>query len=735
MNNIVVFSEQSLYQYIINCSLFDYKKNDEKIDGLIKVNVDNVSFLFTHNKKDKDISKQTLIVFKDLDSIMDNYNVDEIGNLLQRIHKYSHNIHRKKNSIPYNWGLSYKDNKVMFKAFDSEKNLIKAVIEIKGSKDQSTCNNIFIHGLVKTQSKDILSLYDYNSKEYINATDKLSEAIKSYLDKIESHEIEQMEGNLLLTNSIFSEDNLFTYNEWMSKLSKVQKKFVESKSPYAIKLRGPAGTGKTLAMQMKVLKLLKDNPEKKILYLTHSWAVAEKVQDFIDITIEDLDSIDRVDVFPLISFAEVFNDKNKKVVMLGDDSFSGKMLQLEIIENIVAEYTRKNLPLLKKILSPELKTRLTDPNVKMLKLLYWDLMLEFACVIGANGIMPGITAKEKYKNIERRPWMMQLESDKDKDFIISMYTEYINYLVSKSEITSDQVINDFLNQLSTYNWYYERVEKGYDYIFVDEMQLFNEQERMVFHFLTKSPDEYPTLFIALDPKQAVMETFFDDISSHHINIDEKSSENTFGKSENITLGEIFRYTPEILSFLKHIDKSYPALGLGQDWNNNIKKSTSKKNKGTKPSIKIFDCIEKEINEAIKIAAKSSSNGCKTAILVMDNDNFQLIRSKNKNPNTEFIESKEDTLKLKYKKRALVVSQPCYVIGLQFDTIIMVGCNIFFNEHDSNKSYYLRRYISDLYLGCSRASSKLILTASSTIGFIPTFLNSALDKQLLENLNI
>lgn len=730
MNKIVVFTEQSLYKFLSTHLITDIKEKTTLTDGLMHVMIDNIMYIFSTNQKDKMLDKETLIIIRDFDSLLQ-YSEEDLHFLFQRIHKFSHQVHCKNNMIPHSWAGFHYNNKVSFLAFDIEKSNAKVIIEIK----ESESNNILIHCITEKGKTLKLDEYLYNEDEYQLAIDKLIEAKDIFLEQLEILKISQMGDNLIFDQFVPTEENIFSYNDWLKRLSKVQEAFVNADEKTSIKLRGPAGTGKTLAMEIKAIKILKQYENAKILFLTHSWTVADQVQFFVETIIDDPEYLKRIDVFPLLSLAEMFTKHMQNLLILGDDSFSGKIYQLEQIEKIVSSYMSSNLLFYKSRCSDFFLNQITSTDINEKKMLYWDLMIEFACVIGANGIMPGISARDKYLSIERRPWMMPLKNDSDKEVVINLYQEYIKVLIKNKEITSDQVINDFLNYLATYNWHYDRANSGYDYIFIDEMQLFNEQERMVFHYLTKSPDTYPLLFMAMDPKQSVIESYFDYGIKDIPSVEGHQSEQTFGESKDFILGDVFRYTNQILHFLKHIDRSFPAMGLGSDWDNNIKHTISRKGNGSIPSIAIKKNIDEEVEYAIEQAERFISTGLRIAILSLDNDAFKILKTmKTNNHRTEFIESKEDTYKLQYKKKGLVISQPYYVIGLQFDIIIIIGCNIHFSEFDSNQSYNLRRFISDLYLGSSRASKQLLLTASSNYGTVPSFINNAISKNCLVKVN-
>ena len=45
-----------------------------------------------------------------------------------------------------------------------------------------------------------------------------------------------------------------TYSEWLHQLTPEQRSFVDSPPVHSIKVRGPAGSGKSLALELKALR-------------------------------------------------------------------------------------------------------------------------------------------------------------------------------------------------------------------------------------------------------------------------------------------------------------------------------------------------------------------------------------------------------------------------------------------------------------------------------------------------
>ena len=94
-------------------------------------------------------------------------------------------------------------------------------------------------------------------------------------------------------------------------------------------------------------------------------------------------------------------------------------------------------------------------------------------------------------------------SEKDKELVFSLFNEYQNQLKQLGNYDIDDVTIESLSILNAPRWRRERINKGYDYIFVDEMHLFNFNEQNVFHLLSKGNLESVPMCFALDYSQAI----------------------------------------------------------------------------------------------------------------------------------------------------------------------------------------------------------------------------------------
>ena len=328
---------------------------------------------------------------------------------------------------------------------------------------------------------------------------------------------------------------------------------------------------------------------------------------------------------------------------------------------------------------------------------------------------------------------MPLENAADKEFVFEIYASFINELISHEEMTTDQVISDFLNHLATFRWYSERIKAGYDIIFVDEFHLFNEQERMVFHNLTKNPNKAPVIFMAMDPRQSPAETYAEFAAPGLVLNGNGESDKALGTVDNIDLNVVYRYTPQILAFLKLLDRYFPTLDLGADWNISISTAVTDKADGLKPEISFLPSETQEIEKAISDAISLASDGRRVALLCLDSSSYSAYKAyllDHKITRFENIESRDDVDPLRYKKRVIVLSQPHYVAGLQFDAVVIGGFRANFRQYDANQAYGLRRFLSDFYLGASRAQDILHIFSSGNQADFPHVLQAARDEELV-----
>ena len=527
-----------------------------------------------------------------------------------------------------------------------------------------------------------------------------------------------------------------TYTGWLDELTARQKRFVEAPTTNSIKLRGPSGSGKTLALELRTLRTLyaalDEGQDCRLLFATHSWAMTQQVEEALR-SMDERGVAGKVDVYPLLTLAGVLMPTERTdtgFALLGEDSLSGKRLQLDRIRGLLETARRSDWVAFQAGASNAFRARVEAAAGSGVRdALVWDLMIEFACVISANGIMPGVNAERRYLALPRGPWMMPLATDDEKRFVILLYQRYVNQLKEEGYLTSDQVISDFLNYLETFAWNAKRRDQGYDVIFVDELHLFNEQERHVLHYLTRSADAYPRIYMALDPRQSPAAVYGLGGGQSR---ESGQADQELGTIEAHELRTIHRFTPEILTLVQHIHRSYPALELARDWELDADALTSSAAVGSSPSILVHGSAVLErsaVRTAAQDLARSMGRDERLAVVLVDPLLLESYVDEAGESDFVIIASRDDVDDLRYRRRAVVLSAAEYVAGLQFSHVFVAGLP----RRDpsvANMGYSQRRLLSLLYLAVSRATHHVEIHVNEEAGGVPSVLESALSSGAL-----
>ncbi|VXB64485.1 DNA helicase [Bosea sp. 125] len=533
----------------------------------------------------------------------------------------------------------------------------------------------------------------------------------------------------------------FTYSDWYPlHLSKDQLRFVDNPLSGPLRLRGSAGTGKTLAMIIKALKTKYDADEsgdpKRILFVTHSWAMAENVDRLISKMDIFPDSISDISVIPLLYLANNRDYSRIDREPLGIDSEDGKRLALREISSVIDEFVAGDWIAYRSGCTEDFVGLVeAAPGSTARKLFSWDLLVEFGCVLAAQGILTHAADRERYLRVRRLRWMMPLDNAAEKSAVFALWAMFMSALREKRWISSDQIISDYLNDLSTFFWEAARQKNGYDVVFVDEMHLFNAQERLIFHNLLRNAENPPTVIMALDPKQSPRETFTN-ISDERDNGSEGILERArLPNSEKIDLLQVYRYTPEIGRVIRSVHDAAPGLDFPEDWD--VPQGSSSTESGDIPEFRTVDgklqVYKLAITSALDLGKQAQQRKGRVAILCMDSDRFgeYLAATVTQYPEIVTISSRDDTEKLRYSGKRSILSTPEYVAGLQFDTVILIDANEDQVPEGKYRSYHFRRFLSELYLGLSRAERKLLIIASKDAGGITKTLKPAIDAGQLK----
>jgi hypothetical protein len=333
--------------------------------------------------------------------------------------------------------------------------------------------------------------------------------------------------------------------------------------------------------------------------------------------------------------------------------------------------------------------------------------------------------------------MMKLEGAGDRRAVYAMYAKYYETLQDRHLLTSDQLLNDFLNYLESFTWNHRRRTEGYDLIFVDEYHLFNTLERQTLRYLSREVTSYPRIFMAMDPRQSPWDVFFNGET-------QTTADNVAGDEEadtvrTVDIPTVHRSSPQVLNLIKHIHLEYANLSLDDDWDYSLSMVESLATPGPTPALTVKDSLaaeELEIYDAIAGTYAQAHSGLQLALAIIDEDAYRrytpFIENLGKSGKFRVIEitSRDHTGTLRYNKKGLVVGPAEYLAGLQFDVVLVAGLPDM-ASNAPNQGVRRRGALSLLYLAISRASREVRIFANDDHGGVPEVLARASAEGVLK----
>lgn len=313
------------------------------------------------------------------------------------------------------------------------------------------------------------------------------------------------------------ETYMLSYDKWInekSSLNPSQREILNSDALSArpIRIIGAAGTGKTLLMQLLTIKRLRQAKDKnqplKILYVCHSSDMVNNVKErfeilgaggFFNNNSEDNSSLKQhLEVKTLFQYCYENTDGIADEMIMSPDVYQNKEFQKSLINDFLNEvlndykkrnnFNEDNYPIIYQILNDDIK----------------DVFLDVLINEIGVAIKGKIEDYNKQKYVESEISLSRLHkalNTKERNFIYDIFQKYHNYFMQNSLLDSDDIAISFLQSKKTPVWNLRRKKDGFDFVFVDETQLFNENERQLFSFLTKNNSSYVPIVLALDEAQ------------------------------------------------------------------------------------------------------------------------------------------------------------------------------------------------------------------------------------------
>jgi len=537
------------------------------------------------------------------------------------------------------------------------------------------------------------------------------------------------------------------FDAWQHYLTANQKQFINHEIKGPERLEGAAGTGKTLTLILRTIKVLKDKIEDNtschIVFVTHSLSTKNQILEIFRSNFSEIDQyLDRhhgslsLTVTTLQEWCVNFLGTNlSETEFLDRDAQDSKVIQLMYLEQAFDEAKKNDFSSFKLFCSSEFINFFEKTNKdEILEMLQHEVAVTIKGRAGENF--------EIYKIIPRLTYSIPCENESDLGYLFSIYRKYQSMLQNTGQYDTDDVVLTALGQLNTPIWRRRRNLEGFDICFIDETHLFNINELSVFHYLNKDSTKQNIIF-SIDKSQAVGdrglvdEALFDALGFNH-DI----------KGEKHRLNTIFRSSPDIINL------AFNILSTGQtlftNFENPIKDSfyNFSADEERKAIFPIYKQVENE-NEMIKSAfveAESLTKKLDTQrsnILIVATNELLLkaleYYSKSANKPFEILKSRGDitTIKSALSRNRYVLAGIDYVGGLEFDAVIIIGA-----DHGrvppssaecTTESYHFLDYAwhNRMYVAVTRAKYAVILIGEKGRG-ICKMLENALRNEIIMN---
>jgi len=540
-----------------------------------------------------------------------------------------------------------------------------------------------------------------------------------------------------------------TLKEWYTtKLTDEQRSFVDKPYHGPVRLRGAAGTGKTVSLVIKFLidgcKFEQGGEDKRFCFLTHSASTVDLVSGICDV----LDPMGLIlgqgkhvalQVRTLYDLAfEYLRFDLDHLSPLSLDGREGRQLQAELIRGVLREMLSDFAKARYSDISKHLHNAWQGTDKSLHERFVQELMNEFASVLDADSVWAGTDKGEKYAKGQfgyRPTWLMDLPTERDRRFVLEVHRRYRAMLSQMDSLSVDQMVADFNSFLDHNTWSVVKKTKGFDAVFVDELHLFTSIERQVLHKLIRGAQGAdgalgrPPIFMAYDIKQSPRDTFTEASETSAALF---SASTQLQNSDLVQLSKVFRYTPQIAEFLYDLDATFPAIDLAGEWEKFA--AIAEVDEGERPTLTVYKdqaaLLASVFDAAMKQARKLG--GRRVAVLCLNEsifDQYTEITKKRFEKKLIYISSREPHIDLRHGGKKAIFSMPEYVAGLQFEVVFLIHVD----AEDAPKSMTVgenRRLISSLYLGASRAERELLLSCCEARGGPAPVLELALARKTL-----
>ncbi|WP_054926117.1 UvrD-helicase domain-containing protein [Pseudomonas sp. NBRC 111142] len=609
---------------------------------------------------------------------------------------------------------------------------------IKGAEDSSTRTLISagpsdsfraVVQHIKSEIPNLLSL-EQQANAIINDSklekphpsdilDRLANSIKSYFEEI-TRQDDFFESQVNTSETCITNDEVYktlnyTFRDWIkvdSPLTEAQRKLLIpdalDKSP--IRVLGPGGSGKTLLMQLlainKVINRKAKGDECKILYIVHSEAMRAKVIQKFEILSSEHPELyaDHITVTTLSEYCRTKLGLDLESI-LDPDATDAKLYQLEqILKALSHEKTAYKRQISESSLLTTVYTNenLTDIFAKL-------VLAEISIAIKGHGYEQD---RRRYVESERNLSRFHgILSRDERDFVFTLFEWYHREVFEQyGALDPDDIALSLFGSIKTPVWRLRRRKEGFDYIFVDEAQLFNENEKRLFSLLSNDAKPHIPIALALDEAQS----FYGQSNAGLATLGIKDISNQSLDSIRRSTVEIAKLAFFVIQRSTNLFSSdFPDFTSIDSFH-----TPSKHRQFGKPSLEKESLDSPSFGRFIlrRVREMRADNIRQIAIISHTETYWNQIEGELSKSDLPFQVLRERGEKIKSDQPVVILSRPAQVGGQEFDAVIIVGLEkgaLTVKENPALESAIEQQMIRETYLSITRARYKVIFAISKT----------------------
>jgi len=298
----------------------------------------------------------------------------------------------------------------------------------------------------------------------------------------------------------------WTFDDWLSSgvLNPAQRRAisVDVLNSHPVRIIGPAGSGKTLLMQLIALRYLNEHRNAgaplKVAYIVHNAAMAATVIDrFKALGGEEYltDSVQELLVTTLGEYGRRRIELDEEMVI---DRDAQKTKEFQFAQ--VGEALRQVLDNQPSLFEESGLLNQVSREEELFRAFSILVMSEISAVIKGRGLTD---ERDRYINAEV-PFSRfhKILSQSERSVVFDCFEKYHHVVFEQfGMLDSDDIALSLAGRLRTPVWDLKRKSEGFHLVLVDEAQLFNENERRVFPLLSTATSKHVPIALALDEAQ------------------------------------------------------------------------------------------------------------------------------------------------------------------------------------------------------------------------------------------